>query len=337
MHAPWPTSSYRQGVPADKVSIQGNGESNPVTGTQCDDVKARAALIDCLADRRVEIRVTGVQEAAPAATEPTAESGCRTTGTITSSASAACKRDACASLLLCGAFDQKRSATITAVFRRQKFASMAWSITSSGSAPPCPAAHGGLATNLGNVAGHPMDIRQIRQQGAFLLSPGRASPPAPGWGHQHGVGHPGGAGGDDAAYPREDEGALNWAMTQRLPSCNSTGANAAGITSTWPFIQRMRRPASLSTREVGLESGKMMQGGNVCAWCDHLFGEQARWPETPIRMSRATVFHHLQQEMLSPPATPFDPLQWLGELALEVELVGDLVGGAETPRSAIDP
>lgn len=56
------------------MSIQGNGESNPVTGTQCDAVKARAALIDCLApDRRVEIRVSGVQEAAPAATEPTAE------------------------------------------------------------------------------------------------------------------------------------------------------------------------------------------------------------------------------------------------------------------------
>lgn len=63
-----------KGLPADKVSIQGNGESNPVTGTQCDDVKARAALIDCLApDRRVEIRVTGVQAAAPAATEPVAE------------------------------------------------------------------------------------------------------------------------------------------------------------------------------------------------------------------------------------------------------------------------
>ena len=63
-----------KGLPADKVSIQGNGESNPVTGTQCDDVKARAALIDCLApDRRVEIRVTGVQAAAPAATEPATE------------------------------------------------------------------------------------------------------------------------------------------------------------------------------------------------------------------------------------------------------------------------
>jgi len=51
-----------KGLPADKVSIQGNGESNPVTGNQCDDIKARAALIDCLGpDRRVEVRVTGVQ------------------------------------------------------------------------------------------------------------------------------------------------------------------------------------------------------------------------------------------------------------------------------------
>ncbi|WP_447825141.1 OmpA family protein [Aeromonas salmonicida] len=51
-----------KGLPADKVSIQGNGESNPVTGSQCDAIKARAALIDCLGpDRRVEVRVTGVQ------------------------------------------------------------------------------------------------------------------------------------------------------------------------------------------------------------------------------------------------------------------------------------
>jgi len=53
-----------KGLPADKVSIQGNGESNPVTGSQCDAIKARAALIDCLGpDRRVEVRVTGVQGA----------------------------------------------------------------------------------------------------------------------------------------------------------------------------------------------------------------------------------------------------------------------------------
>ncbi|MEL7592692.1 OmpA family protein [Aeromonas veronii] len=51
-----------KGLPADKVSIQGNGASNPVTGNQCDAIKAKAALIDCLGpDRRVEVRVTGVQ------------------------------------------------------------------------------------------------------------------------------------------------------------------------------------------------------------------------------------------------------------------------------------
>jgi OOP family OmpA-OmpF porin len=39
------------------------GESNPVTGTTCDNVKARAALIDCLApDRRVEIEVKGIKD-----------------------------------------------------------------------------------------------------------------------------------------------------------------------------------------------------------------------------------------------------------------------------------
>ncbi|MGN5148755.1 OmpA family protein [Aeromonas enteropelogenes] len=52
-----------KGLPAEQVSIQGNGESNPVTGSQCDGIKARAAQIDCLApDRRVEIRVTGTQQ-----------------------------------------------------------------------------------------------------------------------------------------------------------------------------------------------------------------------------------------------------------------------------------
>ncbi|MFQ2382510.1 OmpA family protein [Aeromonas dhakensis] len=64
-----------KGLPADKVSIQGNGESNPVTGSQCDAIKAKAALIDCLApDRRVEVRVTGTQGGAePAAPEMPAE------------------------------------------------------------------------------------------------------------------------------------------------------------------------------------------------------------------------------------------------------------------------
>lgn len=64
-----------KGLPADKVSIQGNGESNPVTGNQCDAIKAKAALIDCLGpDRRVEVRVTGVQGASEApVAEPAAQ------------------------------------------------------------------------------------------------------------------------------------------------------------------------------------------------------------------------------------------------------------------------
>ena len=52
-----------KGLPAGKVSIEGRGEANPVTGTQCDGIKAKAKLIACLApDRRVEVRVTGVQQ-----------------------------------------------------------------------------------------------------------------------------------------------------------------------------------------------------------------------------------------------------------------------------------
>ncbi len=38
------------------------GESNPVTGNTCDNVKPRAALIDCRPDRRVEIEVKGVKD-----------------------------------------------------------------------------------------------------------------------------------------------------------------------------------------------------------------------------------------------------------------------------------
>ncbi|MEW7864312.1 OmpA family protein [Aeromonas diversa] len=51
-----------KGLPASKVSVQGRGEANSVTGTQCDGIKAKAQLVSCLApDRRVEIRVRGVQ------------------------------------------------------------------------------------------------------------------------------------------------------------------------------------------------------------------------------------------------------------------------------------
>ena len=52
-----------KGIPADKVSTQGRGEAEPVTGTQCDAIKAKKELIACLApDRRVSILVTGTKE-----------------------------------------------------------------------------------------------------------------------------------------------------------------------------------------------------------------------------------------------------------------------------------
>ncbi|TKI07523.1 porin OmpA [Martelella alba] len=52
-----------KGIPSDKISARGMGEANPVTGTTCDNVKGRAALITCLApDRRVEIEVKGYKE-----------------------------------------------------------------------------------------------------------------------------------------------------------------------------------------------------------------------------------------------------------------------------------
>ena len=52
-----------KGIPADKISTQGRGEAEPVTGTQCDGIKAKKELISCLApDRRVSISVTGTKE-----------------------------------------------------------------------------------------------------------------------------------------------------------------------------------------------------------------------------------------------------------------------------------
>ncbi|QJT80096.1 porin OmpA [Kosakonia sp. MUSA4] len=52
-----------KGIPANKISARGMGKSNPVTGSTCDNVKPRAALIDCLApDRRVEIEVKGSKD-----------------------------------------------------------------------------------------------------------------------------------------------------------------------------------------------------------------------------------------------------------------------------------
>ena len=52
-----------KGIPADKIATEGRGESSPVTGTQCDTVKGKKAVIACLApDRRVSISVTGTKE-----------------------------------------------------------------------------------------------------------------------------------------------------------------------------------------------------------------------------------------------------------------------------------
>ncbi|AUX72313.1 porin OmpA [Erwinia pyrifoliae] len=52
-----------KGIPSNKISARGEGESNPVTGNTCDSVKGRAALIDCLSpDRRVEIQVKGIKD-----------------------------------------------------------------------------------------------------------------------------------------------------------------------------------------------------------------------------------------------------------------------------------
>ncbi|MFC5706127.1 porin OmpA [Aeromonas eucrenophila] len=52
-----------KGLATSKIAIEGRGEADPVTGTQCDGVKGKNELIACLApDRRVEVRVSGVQE-----------------------------------------------------------------------------------------------------------------------------------------------------------------------------------------------------------------------------------------------------------------------------------
>jgi OOP family OmpA-OmpF porin len=52
-----------KGIPSDKITARGLGEADPVTGDSCKSVKARKALIECLApDRRVEIEVTGTRE-----------------------------------------------------------------------------------------------------------------------------------------------------------------------------------------------------------------------------------------------------------------------------------
>ncbi|MCW3481460.1 porin OmpA [Neisseriaceae bacterium JH1-16] len=48
------------GIPASLVSVEGVGKAEPISGSQCDDIKKRAQLISCLApDRRVLVKVSG--------------------------------------------------------------------------------------------------------------------------------------------------------------------------------------------------------------------------------------------------------------------------------------
>ncbi|MDY0073367.1 MAG: OmpA family protein [Thauera sp.] len=49
-----------KGIEANRVYTEGKGKKQPVTGTQCNNVKSRTALIECLQpDRRVEVEVIG--------------------------------------------------------------------------------------------------------------------------------------------------------------------------------------------------------------------------------------------------------------------------------------
>lgn len=52
-----------KGIPTGSIRAEGRGKEDPVTGNKCDNIKQRAALIECLApDRRVEIEIQGVTE-----------------------------------------------------------------------------------------------------------------------------------------------------------------------------------------------------------------------------------------------------------------------------------
>ena len=51
-----------RGIEANRIYTEGKGKTQPVTGTQCDGVRGRTALIDCLQpDRRVEVEVIGTR------------------------------------------------------------------------------------------------------------------------------------------------------------------------------------------------------------------------------------------------------------------------------------
>ncbi|MDR2926016.1 MAG: OmpA family protein [Azoarcus sp.] len=51
-----------QGIDPSRVYTEGKGRTQPVTGTQCNNVRARQALIECLQpDRRVDIEIIGTR------------------------------------------------------------------------------------------------------------------------------------------------------------------------------------------------------------------------------------------------------------------------------------
>ena len=53
-----------QGIDASRIYTEGKGRTQPVTGTQCNNVSARQALVDCLQpDRRVDIEIIGTRRA----------------------------------------------------------------------------------------------------------------------------------------------------------------------------------------------------------------------------------------------------------------------------------
>ncbi|MCL1825935.1 MAG: OmpA family protein [Betaproteobacteria bacterium] len=51
-----------QGIDPSRIYTEGRGKTQPVTGTQCNNVRARPALIECLQpDRRVDIEIIGTR------------------------------------------------------------------------------------------------------------------------------------------------------------------------------------------------------------------------------------------------------------------------------------
>lgn len=51
-----------KGTDPSRISTYGKGESNPITGDNCEESMEREALIDCLSpDRRVEVKVADIQ------------------------------------------------------------------------------------------------------------------------------------------------------------------------------------------------------------------------------------------------------------------------------------